>query len=183
MCLPHDRLRLSVVRDWPVDAGMAFTAILTLDGNPVATVTGDGVSAQLDPGSLPGWPAMAHYLAGCRYRGGPVGQQRLLDALVDEHYLSGAVVEARAHGATLIRLVDTDGHTRAPRPVSPPPRGWQARQALARDLARESTLPSAGQWQIWSGTGWAHLVNVGADTDAASTACGGTDADSAERDR
>ncbi len=174
MRIPHDRLRLTVLRHWATDTGLAFTGTLALDGNPVAAVTNDGVGGgtQVDsPDARPGWPAIAEFLAGCRYRGAPVSQQRLLDALADEYYLSGAVVETRTHGATLIRLVDDAGYTRALRPMSPPPRGWQALQDLGRDLARES-YPSAGagEWQIWAGTGWAHLVNVGSHTDNEVTA-------------
>jgi hypothetical protein len=90
---------------------------------------------------------------------------------VDEYYLSGAVVETRTHGATLIRLVDDAGYTRALRPVSPPPRGWPALQDLGRVLARESCASAwTGEWQIWAGTGWAHLVSVGSHAGNEATA-------------
>jgi hypothetical protein len=166
MRLPHDRLRVRVLGQWAGATGLAFTAAVTLDGVPVATIHdhGDGTGIQLDADGS-GWAGMAEYLAGCRLYGAPVDQRRLLVALVDEHYLSGATAQAHAEGATLVRLVDDAGNTRALRPVEPP-RGWPARQELARALARESAgLGWPGCWQLWGGTGWTHLVAVGEQPD------------------
>jgi len=165
--VPHDRLRLRVVRHRRTPPGLAFTGTLTLDGTPVAAICDDGDGNGVRFSSADGdsgWSGMTEYLAGCRYQGAPVTGQRLLDALVDDYHLSAAVTQAQTDGAVLVRLVDDAGYTRALRPVSPPPRGWHELQALGRNLTREST-PSggAGQWQIWGGNGWAHLVSGGAD--------------------
>ncbi len=170
MRLPHDRLRLQVTRHWPTDSGLAFTGTLTLDGVPVAAAhdDGQGLGAWFDaPDNESGWPRIQDYVAACRLYGAPVDQRRLLDALVDEHYLSAAVVQANADGATLVRLVDDAGYTRALRPVRPP-RGWPARQKLTRALASESARSGAtGCWQLWGGTGWTQLVSVGDHPDPA----------------
>ena len=175
MRLPHDRLRLRVLGQRAADSGLACTAALTLDGVQIAIIhdRGDGTGAHLRAGDDgAGWPGMADYLAGCRRYGAPVDQRRLLDALVDEHYLSAAVAQANADGATLVRLVDDAGYTRALRPVRRP-RGWPARQKLTRALASESARSGAtGCWQLWGGTGWTHLVAVGDQPDPPAPASG-----------
>jgi hypothetical protein len=162
MRLPDDRLRIQVEQEWLTATGLAFTATLTLDGAAVASIRdhGDGQGVRFDTADGDsGWPGMTEYLRGCRYRGAPVSQQRLLDALVDEHYVSAAVTAARADGQTVVRLVDHAGRTRVLGPV-PPPRSGPARQELAHALA-DAAPNRTGEWQIWGGNGWAYLASVG----------------------
>jgi hypothetical protein len=165
MRLPDDRLRIQVEQEWLTATGLAFTATLTLDGAPVASIRdhGDGQGVRFDTADgESGWPGMIEYLRSCRYRGAPVSQQRLLDALVDERYVTAAVTAARADGQTVVRLVDHAGRTRVLGPV-PPPRNWPARQELAHALANAAPNRT-GEWQIWGGNGWAYLASVADNT-------------------
>ncbi|HKN52536.1 MAG TPA: hypothetical protein VJX66_08550, partial [Amycolatopsis sp.] len=67
MRVPHDRLRIQVLRHWSTGTGLAFTGVLALDGAPIAAIRddGDGTGARLDVADgEPGWPGMDKYLAG-----------------------------------------------------------------------------------------------------------------------
>jgi hypothetical protein len=152
MRLPHERLRLRVAEQWPVAGGLAFVGALWLDGQRVAAVGNDaaGGGADLvvtDPAAA---EPLRAFLAGCRYQGEPVGWPRLIDALADEAHLSGAVEQATADGATLVREVDAAGYTRALRPIEEQPAGWDELTRLAGDLPR----PGYGRWEIWTGRSW-----------------------------
>jgi len=168
MRLPHERLRLHIGQEWLTTTGLAFTGSLTLDGTPVAAIRdhGDGHGARFDTADgEPGWPGATEYLNGCRYQGAPVTGQRLLDALIDEHYVSAAVAEAHANRVSVVRLVDDTGRTRVLGSM-PPPRDWPARQELARVIADDFAGSSrTGEWQLWGGTGWTYLARVGQHPD------------------
>lgn len=155
MRVPHDRLKLSLLRHWATPDSLAYVAALTLDGQRVGTVGNDGADGGTDlllTGPDFGDEQWRQYLDQCRYRGQPVTQQRLLDALADEVYLSAAVAQARRDfGGTQLRLVNDDGHTRALRPITPAPRDLRALLELGDELAREL---ATGEWQIWDGHTW-----------------------------
>ena len=85
--------------------------------------------------------------------------QRLLDALVDEHYLNALIALAHAYGQTVLRLVDQDGRTLSASPTDPVP-NWAGRQALAAAMRRDSG-ELAGEWQLWGASGWTLLTRVG----------------------
>jgi hypothetical protein len=150
--VPHTGLHLTDVRNQPVSAGLAFTATLTLDGQPLATVTDDGTGAiTLDPADLTAThDAIRAYLASCRLHANPMGVPRLLQALADEHFLGQAVAQAEADGGTQLRLVDDAGHTRALRPIAPTPASLNDLLELGRTL---SCRPGQ-RWEIWTGTSW-----------------------------
>jgi hypothetical protein len=150
--VPHTRLRLTEMRYEAVSTGLAYTATLTVDGWPLATVTDDGAGAiTLDPADLAATnDGMRVYLANCRFQGSPVEMPRLLQALADEHFLDQAVAQAEADGGTQLRLVDDGGHTLALRPITPAPHGLREVLDLGRSLSRDP----AQQWQIWTGTSW-----------------------------
>ncbi|MEV6487245.1 DUF4314 domain-containing protein [Actinoplanes sp. NPDC051633] len=172
--VPHTRLQLSDTRphhtaatDGEEGGGggrAAFTAALTLDGEPVATVirdeTGDETgtwtadvtaAVTLDPpDAATSHDGLRDYLSRCRYQGRPVTTARLLQALADEYHLDRAVTLADASGATLLRLVDDTGrihtlHTLAPIPAD-------LRELL--DLGRTLTRPATLTFEIWTGNGW-----------------------------
>ena len=150
--VPHTRLHLTEMRYQPASTGLAYTATLALDGQPLATVTDDGTGTiTLNPADLTAThDGMRAYLANCRFQGSPVEMPRLLQALADEHFLGQAVAQAEADGGTQLRLVDDAGHARALRPITPAPRGLNEVLELGRTLSRDS----GQQWQIWTGASW-----------------------------
>jgi hypothetical protein len=155
MRLPDDRLGLTLLRHWPTERSLAYVAALTLDGQRIGTVGNDGAGGGTDlvlSGPAFGDQQWRGYLDQCRYRGTPATQQRLLDALADEVYLSAAVAQAeRDFDGTQLRLVDPDGYTLALRPISPAPPDLRALLELGGELAREH---GTGEWQIWTGHTW-----------------------------
>jgi hypothetical protein len=150
--VPHTRLHLTEMRYQPVSTGLAFTATLALDGQPLGTVTDDGAGAiTLNPADLTAThDGLRAYLANCRFQGSPVEMPRLVQALADEHFLGQAVAQAEADGGTQLRLVDDAGHTLALRPIAPAPAGLHEVLELGRTLSRDS----GQQWQIWTGASW-----------------------------
>lgn len=155
--LPHARLRLELLRQWPAAAGTAYVAALTWDGRRVGTVGCDGAGGDVDlllTHGVFGPEQMAGYLSGCRRRDEPVGLPRLLTALADEALLGAALAQAAADGGTVVRRVAEDGSTRTIRAVRAIPRGWAALTRLGTDLAREA---GDGRWEIWRGSGWLTL--------------------------
>jgi hypothetical protein len=152
MQVPHDRFRLRMLSQWPARGGMAYVAALLLDGQRVGTV-GDAAADSgrdlllRDAAGAVAWTA---YVAASRHNGRRVDQQRLLDALADQMFLTKAVAVEAAMGNTLLRLVDDAGTTRALRHI-PAPAGW-------RDIEQALTAPTAGgQWRIWTGHAWLPL--------------------------
>ncbi|HYS39851.1 MAG TPA: hypothetical protein VEO01_29910 [Pseudonocardiaceae bacterium] len=71
------------------------------------------------------------------------------------------IADAAASGATLVRLLDENGLIVDIQPVAPAPTTPAERAAIARQLARTVPDATARFWQIWAGTGWAHLTDVG----------------------
>jgi hypothetical protein len=157
MRVPHDRLTVTSLEQVPTANGVAFTATLALDGQPVGTVTNDGNGGPTElysPNSLFGWRGMRAYVADCRYRGEPASAERVLDALVDEYDLARTVAQAQAVGGSVARLLDEAGFTLAIREVKPAPRGWDALRHLAGQLAATAVHPRGHEWLIWTGSSW-----------------------------
>ena len=155
--LPHARLRLELLRQWPAADGTAYVAALTWDGRRIGAVGCDGAGGDVDlllTHGVFGPEQMAGYLGGCRRRDEPVGLQRLLTALADEALLDAALAQATADGGTVLRRVAEDGSTGTIRPIRPIPRGWAALTRLGTDLAREA---GDGRWEIRRGGGWLTL--------------------------
>lgn len=155
--LPHARLRLELLRQWPAPDGTAYVAALTWDGRRIGTVGCDGAGGAVDlllTRGVCGPEQMAGYLSGCRRQDEPVGLQRLLTALADEALLAAALAQAAADGGTVLRRVAEDGSTGTIRPIRPIPREWTALTRLGTDLAREA---GDGRWEIWRGGGWLTL--------------------------
>jgi hypothetical protein len=155
MQVPHDRFRLRMLSQWPARGGMAYVAALLLDDQWIGTVgddaTGSGSDLLLrDAGVAAAWTA---YVAASRHDGWRVDQQRLLDALADQMFLTTAVAVEAAMGNTLLWLVDDAGTTLALRPIPAHPSG--------RDLEQALTEPRAGgQWRIWTGHAWPTLTGL-----------------------
>ncbi|MEV8504508.1 hypothetical protein AB0368_06705 [Actinoplanes sp. NPDC051475] len=154
MQVPHDRLRATDVQRHVTDDGAGFTAILTLDGTPVATITNPGNGGATTLTSLDGqpeWQGMADYLAGAWHQGAPVEQSRLLIALVTETELDDALTRAAAADAAVLRLIDDHGYTREVSACTPAPRGWQQLIKVGDRVTADSTGSDGTRWQIWTG--------------------------------
>jgi hypothetical protein len=171
MRVPHDRLTVTSVHYEPADLD-SFTAVLALDGQPVATIEHDGDSGATvlrSPKPPFGEQDMQRYVTGCRYRGEPVGEQRVLRALVDEHEAERAVADAQEAGHMPVRLLDDDGLTLTLHRVRSARLGWDDLTRLGRHLAATHPHPRGAQWQIWTGTAWHTLPHT---TAAATPAAG-----------
>ncbi|WP_328463566.1 hypothetical protein OHA21_38275 [Actinoplanes sp. NBC_00393] len=152
MQVPHDRFRLRMLSQWPVSGDMAYVAALLLDGQRIGTVGDDatGSGRELLMSDAAGAAAWTSYVAASRHDGRRVDQQRLLDALADQMFLTTAVAVEAAMGSTLLRLLDDAGTTLALRPIPTP--------ASQRDIEQVLTEPTAGgQWRIWTGHAW-HIL-------------------------
>jgi hypothetical protein len=160
--VPHDRLRLTGVQQWPTGDELAFTGDLTLDGVHVGTVTQGAADSAADRYTLNlvrDRRDIRTYLSRCRLDdGAPVSMQRLLHAIADEYYLDAAITQAGREGGTQVRLVDDAGHTRALRPLLDAPRDYTELLHCARELVADLWPAPAGErWQVWTGTCWTTL--------------------------
>ncbi|GAA5200676.1 hypothetical protein GCM10023322_79030 [Rugosimonospora acidiphila] len=155
MRVPHDRLTVGAM---PLAPTTDPTRVLELrlDGQPVATIGTNGTDLCLevfdDPElSVEAWRG---YVGGCRYRGAPAEQQRVLRALADEYEFEVLTAGAWAVGAVLLRLLDTDGITMRTYRVMPRPAHPTEHSALRDRLACLPVPDGAEQWVVWTGSGW-----------------------------
>jgi hypothetical protein len=151
--VPHDRLKVTALRRTPVHNSPAYTATLTLDGEPVGHIRNDGTGGDTDlafPTSRWGEQHMADYAAACRRHGQPVPQQQVLEALATECEVNEAIRAAETAGDALARLIDTNENIRELRTITPAPRS--PREVL--DLGRTLTRGPDQRWQIWAGATW-----------------------------
>ncbi|WP_250008780.1 DUF4314 domain-containing protein [Actinoplanes sp. M2I2] len=153
--VPHTRLQLTGVhphRTGGDSLGAAFTATLTLDGDPVAVVTADGTGPITvnPPDADTTQPAFGCYVAACRHHGQQVTTGRLLQALADEDLIDHAITLADTRGATLLRLIDEAGRTDTMQQLTPIPRDLRELLALGGTLTRQP----GRRWQTWTGRGW-----------------------------
>jgi hypothetical protein len=153
---PHDRLKVTDLERTPTHNWPAYTATLTLDGQPVGTLRNDGDGGDtVWAGDPDRWSpqAMADYTAACRHRGQPATEGQVLDALVTEADTDQAIRAAQTTGGTVARLCDAEGNIRELRMITPAPR----RRTDLSDLGRTLTRRPDQQWEIWTGTRW-HTV-------------------------
>lgn len=151
--VPHDRLKVTDLHKTPRHNWPAYTATLTLDGEPVGGIQNDGNGGDTDLASDPNrwsWQDMVDYAAASHRFGEPASVQQVLDALVIEAEIDEAVRAVEATGGTLARLVDADGAIRDTRPVTPAPRHLQEVLKFGHTLTRGPDE----QWQIWTGATW-----------------------------
>src|SRR5262249_35329180 len=136
---PHGRLKVTDLEQTPTHNWPAYTATLTLDGQPVGVIRNDDNGGDTDLASDParwGWQRMADYAAACPRHGQPASEQQVLDALVTECEVDQAIRAAQATGGALARLVDADGTIRELRPLTPAPRDLEQVLGLGSTLTR-----------------------------------------------
>lgn len=84
--VPHDRLRVTSLRELPTSNGVAFTANLRLDRKQVGVIEdagrGGGPLFSPYPDTGFGFTALNAFAAACRHHGEPVSTERLLSDLV-----------------------------------------------------------------------------------------------------
>ncbi|MCY1141525.1 DUF4314 domain-containing protein [Actinoplanes sp. Pm04-4] len=168
MQVPHTRLRLTGLQPRPTRCEIvpaAFTAVLNLDDQPVAKLTGhdDGTVTLQPPGTLSG--ALQSYAARCRHLGHAVTEARLLRALADEILLDEATRFADAHKDTLLRLIDDTSRTRTVTILDSIPHDLDERLAVGRTLTNRPRQ----SWQIWTGRDWFSVPATGTAAHQAST--------------
>ena len=85
--VPHGRLAVSSLHQLQTHNGVAFVADLTLDGQFAGRIENDGNGGPTTyfglGSSLFTWRHLHEYVQACRYRGRPVSEEFVLDALVD----------------------------------------------------------------------------------------------------
>ncbi len=172
--IPHDRVAVSSLQQMPTHNGVAFVADLTLDGRFAGRIENDGNGGPTTYFALNSspfnWRHLYEYVHACRYRGQPVSEEFVLDALVDEVDLGQQVRAAAAARTTLVRLLDEHGYTldiQAVRPAPATPSEWPG--IVGPLTGRPPRYPAGRLWQIWDGTCWQHLTDV----DPATNPCGG----------
>jgi hypothetical protein len=164
--MPHDRLTVTAVNPMPTSDGIAYTATLRLDGQPVGTVehTGDGSTVFHPAGHGLGRADLDVFVDGCRWRGRAASEGTVLQALVAEYEITAQTAAAEADGLALIVLRDGDEHV-----VSTDYRlgrshvGAGGMQMLAMRLtaAAAERYPDQAQfvWQVWTGDRW-RLIGI-----------------------
>lgn len=165
LCVPHTRVAVTSLRQLSTHNGVAFTAQLSLDGQPLAgTIENNGNGGATALFTLNGcgfdWRDLAAYAAASRLHGQPATQERVLDALVDEFQIGQEIITAAARGATLARLYDEHGYTRDLHTVTPAPARVADRAALAGRLAAENPAFPGAVWQLWTGSRWEQMTAI-----------------------
>ncbi len=160
MRLPHDRFRVTDLHRGPAPG--EYTARLTLDGQPVAALTGNGrrLRMRVFPDTPLGRNTWDAYVAACRFRGAPTTGRRVLEALVEEQDLAQLTANAWVGGGTVVRLLDHDHATIEAHEVMPRPADPADHHDLYTRLAAHPT-PGAAGWVIWTATRWRWLRSAG----------------------
>ncbi len=160
--MPHDRLTVASINYLQTHRGVAYTAVLHLDGQLVGTIenTGCGGMTTFEPATATfGLPQLIEFAAACRWRGQPVPEDQVLEALITEYETNLQITDAEAAGRALIMLRDGDGHVVA---TDYSLDRNQPHKPNLRDLARQLTESEAAKypyltqlvWEIWTGTRW-----------------------------
>ena len=155
--IPHDRLRVSSLKEIPMHDGVAFTATLRLDGRRVGVIEdegrGGGAQFHPDPGAGFGYDELNTFAAACRRDHRAVSTESVLGDLVTEYDLTRRVKRATAKRGTVLRLVGADGYAIELATVRVMPRTDYQRQRVADELGP----PSEGHWEMWNGQAWQPL--------------------------
>lgn len=171
---------MTALRQLPTSNGVAYVADLAADGRFAGRIENEGNGGPTTyfgyPPSPFTWRQMHEFVSACRRHGQPVAEEHVLDSLVDEYDYNTLIAEATAASGTLVRLLDDNGLIADIESVTPAPATPAERAALAHRLAtRPVPDTTVRHWQIWSGTGWDHLTDIGAPPAAPAEPAPGAD--------
>jgi hypothetical protein len=145
--------------------GVAYAADVALDGRPVGTFdnAGHGGATMFHSSSDRfGWRDLEQFVAACRWQGTPPEEEQVVQALLNEHEIGGAITAAEALGQHVIRLYDDHGNTVATYTSEQIPAGFAAREAWAAQLTATEgpnhPYLTVFRWQFWTGRHWADLA-------------------------
>jgi hypothetical protein len=173
--MPHDRLTI-IAHDATTAGGVARTATLSLDGQPVGMIQhGPGQQVVFRPdGPRFSQQDLDDFARVSRWRGRQVDTPRVLLVLIAEYETTTQVAAAEAQGFIAVIVRDGDDHivgtdiVLEPRPFAP-----GDRQTLAELFHRPGSGSPPGQtqlvWQIWTGRRWQLLGIVDVPRDTAPT--------------
>lgn len=160
--MPHDRLTVNAVQ--PMGDGGARIATVCLDGQSVGTAeqTGGAFTMFHPAGAAFGHEDLTRFVASCRWRGRPVAEDAVLDALVTECEIRVQIAAAEADGLMLLVLRDADEHVVSlDHRLARIPATRAARTVLAEQLTAAVVARYPGQtqfvWQVWTGSRWTLL--------------------------
>ncbi|MEJ3745532.1 hypothetical protein WEI85_19850 [Actinomycetes bacterium KLBMP 9797] len=180
LLVPDHSLGVTGYQELEMARGVAFTATLRQLDTVAGTVENRGIGGATTFVPVTGSPLthrdLRAYADRCRTAsGGPVDEQTLLDALIEEAEISREVAACQEAGAVLLRLVAVDGpdacfggevsfiRFRAVREAAVA--STLHRTRLVRQLLADAP-PGPGQWwQYWTGIRWADLTGPPTGTD------------------
>ncbi|GIH05698.1 hypothetical protein Rhe02_37650 [Rhizocola hellebori] len=160
--MPHDRLTVTCIRHLELSTGVAYSATLCLDGQPVGTAdnTGTGgptVFQSTDPRFSQS--DMDRFVDGCRWRGREVCEEFVLETLITEYELDIQITAAATRGLAVVvlrdsqaQVVSTEYRLDSNRLSSRDLRGLA--EKLTADEAANYPYLTQFVWQVWIGTGW-----------------------------
>jgi hypothetical protein len=170
--VPHTRYRITGLQQATTRNGIAFSANVR-EGRALLGVIenhGDGGGTWFYPGTRNGRHAMGEFIAACRWKGEPVGEEEVYEYLIDEYDLGRTAKRCARKRTSLLRGLDADGYTLHTVEAKVPP-VWLASgdypymDHLARGLAQHQPAPEA--WQVWDGEQWKDLAVPDVAGDAA----------------
>ncbi|MEV6964480.1 hypothetical protein AB0M47_05135 [Hamadaea sp. NPDC051192] len=168
--VPHDRIRVTRLPHQRRDP--QIVAELTVDGELVATAEHDEGDLRLLPLTARFDADWLDFVAGCRYRGQPVGESDVVDALLTESDTDHVIAQADAlwrqgllgRRPTMYRLLDDQHRPLAVYADMPLPPDREAQIDLARQLSEQETARypelTTLRWQYWTGHTWQYLGAV-----------------------
>jgi hypothetical protein len=165
LLLPHGRLAVSSLQEMPTHNGTAWVADLTIDDRFAGSIESDGNGGATAYFGLNSGPFTSRdlrdYVLACRHQGRTPTEEFVLNALVDEYDLAHQVASAFAAHATVVRLLDAEGHTLQTHLVQPAPITQAQWDAVADQVQALPRLLTGGRiWQMWTGSAWCHLTDA-----------------------
>jgi hypothetical protein len=165
--VPHDRYKVTSLREHNSHDGVAFVATLRYDGKPIGTIENGGTGGPTlfhpkmlrnDPGYHPE-TLLDLYAADARTeQGDPADLEAVLNDLVTEYDWPKRIAKADKLGRTIGRMMINDEHigayTVAMVELGRPYPALDLEQARTGLLNGKNWPGDDGWWQLWTGTAW-----------------------------